>query len=52
MNISALFLELLILFVFKTCCDYIFHKFIACYVKNHLILFYLLNQSLISVSDP
>lgn len=30
-------LELLILFAFKTCCDYIFHKLIACHVQKHFI---------------
>lgn len=31
-------LELLILFAFKTCCDYIFHKLIACRVQKHFIM--------------
>lgn len=37
-NLSTFFLELLILFAFETCCDYIFHKFIACYVRKCFIV--------------
>lgn len=38
MNISTFFLELIILFAFKTCCDCIFQKLIACHVRKHFTI--------------
>jgi len=52
MSMPTFFLELFVLFAFKTYYDYRFHKFTTCYVKKHFIWYVLSQSHTILVSDP